>query len=175
MNKFIKQDDGFTLIEVIIAIQLTLIVISFVYVIYFYANQYMKNYSETAALDRKMILMQKVLSSELFNAREIFFISGESIQYKSKNYVTSNLFYNSDSIYLNTQSIAGGVEISSVLLFYNEDWHEYKELDSSGDGILDRRELKDVSLLRLEYIVREKRYERGGFITIPIPERITLY
>jgi prepilin-type N-terminal cleavage/methylation domain-containing protein len=167
-------DSGYTLVEVIIAIQIFLMVVTFTYTIYLFGFRFMSDWNDRQDLQSTELTLNRVIISELGSAREVIALYPTKIEYLNDRYRIKSIHWQADSLYLNSKEInLPGViiKISGLNFVGSSGEHSFQELDLNTDGILLEAEMKDVKALRLEYQLTSKKHQINNYILLALKNK----
>ena len=91
------------IIEVIIAIQLFVIVISLLYSVFVFNQRFTLKWLDYSENWNENLVKLNFIENELKTAKEISKITNNEIHYKNRNYLPSLMFWKSDSIFFSNE------------------------------------------------------------------------
>lgn len=163
MNLNQKPQSGYTLIEVIIAVQIFLIVLTMAYTIYLFGYKYMVRWNNDNDLLATELLIQKSLTNELTTAKEIIEIAEQEIVYIDRNYKLQKIHWAKDSLFIKNKPVnKPGVKITFQNIKFLKNSTDKKqffslmELDINRDNKINNSEWEKISFLKIEYLLTNK-------------------
>ncbi len=93
-----NADDGYTLIELIVAMQLFIIVSTLLYSIFIFGHRFTSKWIKESIDAEERTMDVTILEKEFSNVREYIYFHDHDIYYLNKNYLKTHLLWNSDSI-----------------------------------------------------------------------------
>ena len=156
-----NNQSGYTLIEVIIAIQIFLIVLTMTYTIYLFGYKYIVRWNNDNDLLATELLIQKSLSNELATAKKIIEISEHDILYIDHNYNLQKIYWTNDSLFIKSKPLnKPGVktDFQKMEFMQNENnlIKSFAETDINKDNKISNSELEKISSLKIEYLLSNK-------------------
>ena len=94
------NEAGYTLIEVVVAIQLFLIVLSLLYVVFVIGHRFTVEWEKDMNSWRDFIFKERIIERELLKAKSIFISKGDTTLIEDENYLLSHIYAQDDSIYI---------------------------------------------------------------------------
>ncbi len=171
-----RNKNGYSIIEVIIALQIFMIVLSFAYTLYHYQHRFMKKWNEDSLTMNTSIVVDHLLFEISQRAKEIILIEQQTIHYiddsgiKKLTCKNDNLFLNSKQV--NTDGIKINITISHLYYSFQNSISEYtltqKDLDR--DGVIKDKELNGLSaiLLNIKFKNQKKDFVEDKIIQLNI-------
>ncbi len=160
MNKNRISQSGYTLIEVIIAVQIFLIVLTMTYTIFLFGYKFMGKWIDDNDLLATEILIQKSLANELITAKKIIELTEQSIVYLDKKYNIQNIHWTDDSLFIKSKPVNKpdvNINIQKIEFIISEKnktfTKSFSELDLNKDNFLHGKELENISALKFDYIL----------------------
>jgi hypothetical protein len=170
-----KSNKGYTLVELIIAIQLFFIILSFAYTIYLFGYKFLFNWEEKNTLITDELQIKRVLLNELSKSKGINIISMNTIEYINPNYSLNKIEYLQNNIFLNQRRLNHAkVKIISfqfnILHKMNDklDLILLSQLDMNHDNHLQVAEFNQADALQIEFELRSKRFSRKNRLLISL-------
>ena len=170
-----KSNKGYTLVELIIAIQLFFIILSFAYTIYLFGYKFLFNWEEKNTLISDELQIKRVLLNELSKAKGINMISINTIEYINPNYSTNKIEYHENKLFLNQRRL-NHIKINVISFQFNIlhkindklDLIPLSQLDMNHDNHLQPDEFNQVDALQIEFELRSKRFSRKNRLLISL-------
>jgi len=160
---FNHQSKGYTLIEVIIAVQIFLIVLTMAYTIYLFGYKFMVRWNDDNDLLATELLIQKSLSNELTTAKKIIEITENEILYTDRNYNFQKITWTNDSLIIKHKLLnKPGIKITYQKIRFlqcNEEKSQLcllSELDLNNDDKISDSELDKICFLKIDNIISNK-------------------
>jgi len=173
--QFRSSDSGYTLIEVIVAIQIFLIVLTFTYTIYLFGYKFISNWNERRDLQADELILNRVLTSQLGSAQKINAIYPAQIIFIDNQYRLKSIYWSSDTLYANSRPVNSyriKIKVDELRFLCMEEEKDFSDLDLNSDGVLFPMELKDVKAIRLDYQLYSKRNQVSDFILVAVKNNI---
>ncbi len=124
----IKSEDGYSLIEVIIAMQLFVIVMTLLYSVFSFSQRFTIKWLNDSNNWQERLVKINYLEKELSSAREITGLKPNRIDYLNDEYLPSSIFWTGDSVHagshiLRNLSIKGYKSPShkSIVFYFEKD------------------------------------------------------
>lgn len=157
--KKIKSEQGYSLVELIVAIQILAIVITMIYSVYLIGYRYFGKWDRQNDLQNLTILIHKVLDRELHSLHRISKITSKQMEYFSDSTKKNSLKWTEENIYLNNRKLAkNDIKVSEPeILFFIEDAQgqilikKFSEMDIKVDGIISEPETHRLRALRITF------------------------
>jgi prepilin-type N-terminal cleavage/methylation domain-containing protein len=99
-SKMIKSEDGYSLIEVIIAMQLFVIVMTLLYSVFSFSQRFTIKWLSDSNQWQERLVKLNYLEKELSSAREITDLKPTRIDYLNDEYITSSIYWAGDSVHV---------------------------------------------------------------------------
>lgn len=155
---------GYTLIELLIAIQFLAILLTLVYTIYLFSTKFMDRWRQNNALLRTYILTEKVMMKKITSIRYIYIIDNEQILFKDFFDKQQIIQWKDQNLYINSRALStSDVKIIlNSLMFYikKENMVElatFLTLDLNDDRKLTPDELKNLKGMEFNFTLQVKR------------------
>ncbi len=97
-SKKIKNENGYTLIELIIAIQLFVIVTTLLYSVFVFSQKFTINWLNDSTLWQERLVKINYIEKELSESKEIIGIQPNRINYLNSDYINTSIFWSGDSV-----------------------------------------------------------------------------
>jgi len=160
MKDISNNQSGYTLIEVIIAVQIFLIVLTMTYTIYLFGYKYMVRWNNDNNLLATELLIQKSLSNELTTAKKIIEISEQEIVYTDRNYNLQKIYWSNDSLVIKDKPVNNArnkIAFQKMrFLQKGKNYHQYSpftQFDLNNDHKISYKELERICMLNYEFII----------------------
>jgi hypothetical protein len=173
-----KSESGYTLIEVIISIQVFMIIVSLTYTIYLFGYRFMASWDEKSDLIRQELLVQRLINDHIDHARCIIEITPFIITIVDSDYSNKNLSWSADTLYLNNIPLnKTDLKINfSIISFYDLSSEKlFEEIDINRDGRLLDKELKKINGIKMQYKIVGKKQSFISSIVNKIPESSEIF
>jgi prepilin-type N-terminal cleavage/methylation domain-containing protein len=175
-RKICRIDEGYTLIEVIVSVQIFLLLLSFGYTLQFYALKFVNRWKEKNVLRNTELLLRTTISHEIGSAKEILEIHQDRIIYL--DYELNRLHWSEDKLYvkfhlINPREVT--IRIKEMLFINSKHENKFDDLDNSKDGFLISSEFADYNMIKIIYIISLKNIEQSGVLFQKLPDIKQLY
>ena len=176
-NSFIKDQRGYTLIEIMVAIQIFFIVITLAYTIYLYSFKFMSRWNDKNSLIQSELLIRKSLTYELTHTPQILEISPKKIIYLNKQFRIKQIQWSDSSLFIKSKPLnKEGLNITIENLEFYVSQKEniikkaFTDLDLNNDETLKGNELHRLRALGFTYLITSKRFKREYCILQSLPK-----
>ena len=174
-----KGNRGYTLVEIIIAIQIFFMIVTFAYTIYLFGYKFLLNWEEKNDIAVNELQIKRVLLNELSGAKSIITISTMGIEYVNPNYSYNRIHWLKNNLYLN-QRVLNNAKISLIMNNLNLlkninnklEIIPLSQLDINNDKILDINEFTHIEALQMEFELRSKKFTRKSVLLISLIKAI---
>jgi type II secretory pathway component PulJ len=158
----IKSENGYSLIEVIIAIQLFLIVITLLYSIFSFNQKFITNWIKSTDKYQDKIARLDFLEKELRQSKRLTGFSSAEISYLNKDYLNSTISWSEDTVYagsdINIKMIP--LQIKEVRIFgYSQQENVIRQFllsetnengeNSEADKSIKKETYEDIVMIRI--------------------------
>jgi len=99
-SKLIKSENGYTVIEVIIAIQLFVIVMTLLYSVFVFSQRFTIKWLNDSSLWQERLVKINFIEKELYGAKAIIELKHNQIDYLNDVYIKSSIHWSEDSVYV---------------------------------------------------------------------------
>jgi hypothetical protein len=174
----VNSDSGYTLIEVIIAIQIAMIIISFTYSIYLFGFRFISRWEDKTNLISQELLLRTAITKKIGNSKRITEISPSSITTLNSNHKTSILLWSEDSVYyndipLNKNTMRIFLSINSLYSITGKRF--FNEIDQNRDEYLRGEELTRIKAIKFYYKITSKNSSCESSIIQEIPNHSDIF
>jgi Tfp pilus assembly protein PilE len=172
-----KNNQGYSLIELLIAIQIFMIIVTMVYTVYLIGYRFILQWNRDNDLARTELLVQKALMSKLHQAKKLIQLNNDSIILLSRWYQLQNIHWDNTNLYVDTMRINPidiQIQIKNIL-FLKKDMHNYyreltfSDLDQNRDSKLTSPELRELNNIKLEIHLSTKTRMRASQLNFTLP------
>ena len=167
------SDQGYTLIEVMVALQIFIIVVSFTYTIYLFAYRYIVQWNDQNDLLAQELLLNKTLISNLGQAKQIIEIRPDQIKFIDANYNQKTISWYPDTLSINSKAMnLNAIRINILDLKFMDINGEksFQEIDLNSDEMITFEELKYVKIINFEYELCLKKNCINNYTLIPVKD-----
>ncbi len=173
-----NNQNGYSLVEVLIAMQLFAIVITLSYTIYLYSIQFMGRWEQNNDLTNSHVLLERALDSKFNSIKRITEISENGMMLDCGNNRLERLVWNDNSFIINYKKPASQdvtLSLKSLNYFTMKDNAIqpviFSELDKDGDKKLLADELKYIKAIEIsiELIGEKKKTDFHYFKSVNFP------
>ena len=161
----IPESNGYSLIEVVISVQIFLMILTFIYTIYHYQNRFFHKWESNNALLSKEIVLNRALNHIQKNVYTIEYIDDHSLSYTDKDKKKHILLNENQALMFDGKKLplmSNLVEMEIVALFVNRSDKnsvvKISEIDLNGDRMLNDHELEGIKGIKinLKYIMKHQ-------------------
>lgn len=171
----LRNEEGYTIVEVIVAIQVFTLIITMLYTAYLYGYKFYLRWDENSDLLRTELQVNKLFLNELQNASEIIEITNDRIIYLTNDYTQKQIHWKTDSLFYNDHLInKSGINfnLTEMLFIYGKD-NVNKSLslqgsDKNSDNRLSRQELYELNGCQLAFIIQTKHFKKNFTLLITL-------
>jgi hypothetical protein len=170
-----KLNRGYTLVELIIAIQIFFMILTFAYTIYLFGHKFLLSWEEKNDIINDELQIKRVLLNELSKAKEIITISTSGIEYINPKYSCNKIDWLENNICLNQRrinhsKIAVILDQFNIVLNNNNKLEiiPFSRLDINHDKILNKDEFSNIEALQIEFELKSKRFTRKNQLLIAL-------
>jgi len=101
--KYLKSESGYSLIELIVAMQLFVIVISLLYTVFIFSQRFTINWLKYSDGWYDKMVKIEFIENELRTAKEITQISNNKILFKNDTYLPTTMYWHNDSVFVKNE------------------------------------------------------------------------
>ena len=165
---FWQQNSGYTTIELLIAMQLTMLIIGLAYSSYLFSRNLFSRWQEKIRIEEQLAVLSKTMSIQLWSIREILEanedemrvtkFSGDSLKLRLDN----NVYFNRDSLILRPLKIRDG----KITYFLRSD--RSKQIIPSGEPI-NLPDLSEITAVQVELSLYHRNQELSFRVFCRLP------
>lgn len=166
--------DGYTLIEVIVALQIFTIILTMAYTIYLYGIRYMNKWDENNQIQNGSFLIQKSFYRVFNNAVSIESITKKGIRLTDDSGKTKQFIWTGDTLFLNDKPIFTPVRLESFSLFNYQGKRvrktEFTKIDRNLNGVIEQSESLTLQALEIDFVIKTKKYMKKIQVFLNLPK-----
>jgi prepilin-type N-terminal cleavage/methylation domain-containing protein len=158
-----NKEDGYSLIELLIAIQLLAIVISFSYTIYFYSIKFIGKWEQNNDLINSQVVINRALNSKLNSFKKIIEITENRLLMDCGEMKETTILWKKNTVLLNDKPIIsnnGQVRIKAFQLYAKVSQKikpvSIEDLDTDDNNRILSDELRTIRGFKLTFILVAK-------------------
>lgn len=168
-----KSDTGYTIIEIIIAIQIFMIIVSLTYSIYLFGYKFISRWDDKTDIHLQEMVIQNILYKQIDNSKSIIEISPVGITAVNSDYKISKLLWSEDTLYINGISLNNNdqqINLSQTSFYVLGLEKIFTEVDLNRDGRLKGEELETIKGIKYKYRINSKNYSYESSIIKKLPD-----
>ena len=177
-----RTNKGYSLIELLIAIQIFMIVVTMIYTIYLMGFRYIINWNRDNEIIRAELLIEKAINSKFNQSKKLLGIDQTGLIFLNKWYRTQAIHWGNNAFYLDSLKVTpGDIQINVTQLLFLKNYRQniytevtFEEADLNRDGRLIGAELTDLNTIKFLVEIISKKTQKISSFNFILPPHTSL-
>jgi type II secretory pathway pseudopilin PulG len=172
-----RNNKGYSLIELLIAIQIFMIIVTMVYTVYLIGYRYISQWNRENDLIRTELMVQKAIMSRLHQAKKLIEINQNGLLLINRWYQPQQIRWDGQSVWIDSMQVTARdirAEVKQLMFLHKDRQNMYHiksfaDLDLNGDDKLTGPELNEINSIKFHLKFMIKRSIRTSILNFILP------